>query len=65
MITKMIKKLIKSFFTQSPKWTHREWNERELKQKRICEKWSVSMLAEYYSVNENEMREVLNIYFIR
>lgn len=60
----MMKKLFQSFFKQSPKWVSREWNVRELRQKRVCEKWSVSMLAEYYDVSENEMSEVLSIYFI-
>ena len=39
--------------------------ERELRQRRIAEKWSVNMMADYYSCTEDQMREVLDYYNIQ
>lgn len=61
---KKIKTKFKSLFKQNPKWYPYYWNERELKQKRVCEKWSIHMLSEYYEVDEYFMREVLDFYSI-
>ena len=59
------KNRIKSFFSPTKKWYPYYWNERELKQKRVCDNWTISMLAEYYEVNEYFMREVLDFYNIK
>lgn len=65
MINK-IKRKIKSFLKINQKWApYNKWSSRELSQRRICEKWSVMMLAEYYNVNEYYMREVLDFYNIK
>lgn len=65
MINTLIKKF-KSFFNKTKKWSpYYKWNERDLKQKRTCEKWSVLMLAEYYNISEYSMREVLDFYSIK
>jgi predicted adenine nucleotide alpha hydrolase (AANH) superfamily ATPase len=63
---KKIKNKIKSILFKTPKLgPYFYWNEKELRQKRICEKWSISMLADYYEVNEYSMREVLDFYEIK
>lgn len=41
------------------------YDERELRQKRITEKWTPDMIAEYYKVSPNFMKEVLEYYNIR
>jgi len=62
----IVKNKIKSFLNLKLKLpTHKKWNSRELSQKRICENWSVIMLAEYYNVNEYYMREILDFYNIK
>lgn len=39
--------------------------ERELRQRRITERWSINMLSDYYSCSENEMREILDNFKIQ
>lgn len=38
---------------------------REILQKRNSEKWTISMLSEYYECSENEIRNVLDSYQIK
>ena len=65
MISKL-KRKFKSFFNKTKKWApYHKWNSRDLRQKRVCENWSVLMLAEYYNINEYSMREVLDFYNIK
>lgn len=61
-----LKRKFKSFFKQTEKWApYHKLNSRELRQKRVCEKWSVLMLAEYYNISEYSMREILDFYNIK
>ena len=61
-----INRKIKSFFYRTKKWDpYHKWNPRDLRQKRICEKWSVLMIAEYYNINEYSMRQILDFYDIK
>lgn len=65
MISKL-KMKFKSLFKPTKKWApYHTWNSRELRQKRVCEKWSVLMLSEYYNISEYFMREVLDFYNIK
>lgn len=41
------------------------YDEREIRQKRITEKWTADMIAEYYKVSPKFMREVLEYYSIQ
>lgn len=61
-----LKNVIKSFFKKEDKWEfHTQIDENSLRQKRICDKWSIQMLAEFYLLDEISMREVLDFYSIR
>jgi hypothetical protein len=70
----MIKKLkakIKTLFDissdvsyKSNSWTTFNIPEEKLRQKRICEKWSIEMISQYYQVDENHMKEILLLYGI-
>jgi len=39
--------------------------ERELRQRRITEKWSINMLSDYYECSENQMRQLLDYFNIK
>lgn len=39
--------------------------ERELRQRRITEKWTINMLSDYYGCTEIEMRNILDTFSIK
>jgi len=49
---------------KSNSWTTFNIPEEKLRQKRICEKWSIEMISQYYQVDENHMKEILLLYGI-
>ena len=46
-------------------WTSFDIPEEQLRQKRICEKWSIEMISQYYQVDEKYMKEILLLYGIK
>jgi phage-related protein len=50
---------------KSNSWTSFNIPEEQLRQKRICDKWSIEMISQYYQVDEKYMKEILLLYGIK
>ena len=50
---------------KSNSWTSFNIPEEKLRQKRICENWSIEMISQYYQVDEKYMKEILILYGIK
>jgi hypothetical protein len=53
------------FSHKSNSWTLFDIPEEQLRQKRICENWSIEMISQYYQVDEKYMKEILILYGIK
>ena len=50
---------------KSNSWTSFNIPEEQLRQKRICDKWSIEMISQYYQVDEKYMKEIFILYGIK
>jgi phage-related protein len=50
---------------KSNSWTSFNIPEEQLRQKRICDNWSIEMISQYYQVDEKYMKEILLLYGIK
>jgi hypothetical protein len=53
------------FSYKSNSWTSFSIPEEQLRQKRICDKWSIEMISQYYQVDEKYMKEIFILYGIK
>ena len=53
------------FSYKSNSWTSFSIPEEQLRQKRICDKWSIEMISQYYQVDEKYMKEIFILYVIK
>ena len=53
------------FSYKSNSWTSFSIPEEQLRQKRICDKWSIEMIYQYYQVDEKYMKEIFILYGIK